>query len=103
MRSHLVLGLFTICLVSLSLGQVRSGSDVGPPTFPHNRSDNPSNPTILAREHLTDSLNRIVYKETAARAAVVARIESSAQARARQQALLAAKAGGQNPHRAAHG
>ncbi len=89
MRSHLVFGVFTIWLVSSSFGQVRAGSDVVPQTFPHNRSDIPSNPTILAREQLADSLNRIAYKETAARAQRVAQIQNVTQAKARQQAVRA--------------
>jgi hypothetical protein len=76
MRSHLAFGVFTACLVSFSFGQGRSGPYVVPQDLPHNRSDIPSNPTILAREHLADSLNRIAYKETAARAEVVARVLS---------------------------
>jgi hypothetical protein len=56
-----------------------------PQTFPHNRSDEPANPTILAREQLADSLNRVAYKETSARAQRVAEIQTKSAALTRQQ------------------
>lgn len=89
MRCQLVLSVFAVGLVSFSIGQTPSNSVAGLQTFPHNRSDIPSNPTILAREQLADSLNRIAYKETAERARRVAQIRDKVQATARQQAVRA--------------
>lgn len=62
-----------------------SGLKTVPLTFAHNRSDEPSNPTILAREELADSLNRIAYRDTSMRAEAVAQIRTRAAALNRQE------------------
>lgn len=80
-------GAFMLCLAAGCFGQALPGASSSPQTFPQNRSDNPSNPTVLAREQLDDFLNRIAYRETAARAEAVARIQNRAEAIARQRAV----------------
>lgn len=88
LRHCLAAGLAVLGAASM-LGQNPSGPGFALETFPHNRSDEPSNPTILARQQLADSLNRIAYKETATRARAVAQIRDKAGALARQQAVRA--------------
>lgn len=88
MRQRVVLGVFAICLVSFTLGQILQGY-AAEWSFAHDRSDNPTNPAVLAREQLSDYLNRIAYRETTARAQSVAHIETQGQAKARQRAVRA--------------
>ena len=87
-RRFAVIGLLVLCTVS-TFGQERSGTGSLPQTFPHNRSDNPTNPTILAREQLADGLNRAAYRETSTRAWKVAQIRTRDAALNRQKEVHA--------------
>jgi hypothetical protein len=88
MCRRLIGAAFSLCLASICFGQAAKPDGI-PYTFPHNLSDDPSDPGTHAREQLADSLNHIAYADTTARAEAVEQIDNKAEAVARQQTVRA--------------